>query len=158
MHILFKTFSAPLPTSFFCFWEILRCFCFSSNLLLHDRMMSWWGYTRVGGNSNHTVYMCFYAVSGVVDREEWDESQFLFRLWCRDSFPVVIVLERPEQWRKTCPFQWAAFVLAKGLSHYMQNRNWASWDCVKFKFMKVFFFFFFWMTCMTWVQSISFLM
>lgn len=53
---------------------------------------------------------------------------------------------------KTRPFQWAAFVLARGLSHYTQNGNWASWDCVKFKYMKVWDLFF-WAKFYGWLLS-----
>lgn len=84
--------------------------------------------------------VCSHRVSGVVDNstqrrgKESLPPQTLMSglISCRHS-----TRKTREGGKKTCSFERAAFVLARGLSHYMQNCDCANKDFVSFKLIKV---------------------
>ena len=86
------------------------------------------------------VCVCSHRMSGVVDNSTQRRG--------RESLPPQTLMSRliscrhttrktREGGKKTCSFERAAFVLARGLSHYMQNSDCANRDCVSFKLIKV---------------------
>lgn len=117
------------------------------DLPLHHRVISWLEFMWEDGNKMSrrcvcacTVRVCSHRVSGVVDnsaqrrgRESLPPQTLMSRLIsCRHS-----TRKTKEGGKKTCSFERAAFVLAGGLSHYMQNSDCANRDCVSFKLIKV---------------------